>query len=116
MSEGQQSSACVLEYRRRGVDYATRADTQVVLLALMQEANVLRFLVNPELESIVHAADLAYIQPLLKDFLERAEYEPRDLFKQLSSLGVGPLVTRSVLTGPSAYESLSDLIQEFIPL
>jgi hypothetical protein len=59
---------------------------------------------------------LAYIQSLLADFLERAEYEPRDLFKQLSSLGVGPLVTKSVLTDPAEYESLSDLILKFIPL
>ena len=82
----------------------------------MDAAGTLRFLVNPDLKSIVHTDDLAYIQSLLMDFLERAEYEPQDLFKQLSSLGVGPLVTKMVVTGPAEYESLSDLILKFTPL
>jgi len=116
MSSGRQWSVCALEYRSRNVDYSAGWEAPVVLLALMDDAGTLRFLVNPDLESIVPADDLAYIQSLLSDFVERAKNAPEDLFKQISLLGVGPLVTKTVLIDSAVDESLSNLIRKFTPL
>lgn len=116
MSEGRQWRVCVLGYRPHEVGHIAGGDPEVIVIALMDEAGSLRFLVNPDIESIVLADDLTYIQSLLEDFIERAKYEPRDLFKQLCSLGVGPLVTKRVLTYYADYESMSELILKLNPL
>jgi hypothetical protein len=67
-----------------------------VLLVLKGEDESIRLLVHPEIRTIVQEEDLAYIEALLLDFPERAKQHPADFFKQISSLGVGPLVTREV--------------------
>jgi len=63
------------------------------LLVLEDGEGSLRFLVHPELRAIVSDNDLSYIESLILDLRERAMLNPEDLCKQLSSLGVGPLVT-----------------------
>jgi predicted component of type VI protein secretion system len=70
-----------------------------------QEGN-LSFLVHPELRTIVQSEVLAYLESLLGDFLERAKLHPETLFKQLSSLGVEPLVTKEAGTSISDFLSL----------
>jgi hypothetical protein len=72
------------------------------LLALKDGEGRLCFLVHPELNTVVRDNDLSYLESLFKDFLERAKPDPAALFKQLSSLGVGPLVTQE--TGSNIYD------------
>src|SRR5271166_84076 len=79
---------CALEYRPQDWSLAPLAPA-VILLVLNDRDGGLVFLAHPELRSIVRAEDLPYIQSLLNDLLERAKQRPRELFKQLSSLGVG---------------------------
>ncbi len=73
----------------------------------------LRFLVHPDLQNIVQEGDFEYIQSLLKDFLERAKREPAALFKQLSSLGIGSLVTQDVGLNLADDSSLQELSSRF---
>lgn len=80
-----------------------------------QEGN-LSFLVHPELRTIVQKNDLEYIEALLQDFLERAKLHPEALFKQLSSLGVGPLVAREVELSFVDYPSLREISSGFVEL
>jgi len=80
-----------------------------------QEGN-LSFLVHPELRTIVQKNDLEYIEALLQDFLERAQLHPEALFKQLSSLGVGPLVAREVELSFVDYPSLREISSGFVEL
>jgi hypothetical protein len=54
----------------------------------------LLILAHPNWRSLVQREDVNYVNDLLIDSLERAEDQPRALFEQLSSLGVGPLVTQ----------------------
>jgi hypothetical protein len=56
----------------------------------------LRFLVDPGWRVLVQAEDVEYLESLLGDFLERAKGQIATLFKQLSSLEAGPLVTREI--------------------
>jgi hypothetical protein len=76
----------------------------------------LRFLVHPKLRAIVSDNDLSYLESLLKDFLERAKLNPAALFKQLSSLGVGPLVTQEAGSNISDHPSLLNLCSRFVQL
>jgi hypothetical protein len=76
----------------------------------------LRLLVHPELRTIVQAEDLAYPESLLSDFLERARQHPEELFNQLCSLGVGPLVTQEVGASVSDFPNLLELSLRFVEL
>jgi hypothetical protein len=61
----------------------------MILLVLEAADGCLRFLAHPEWRRIVRPKDLGYFESLLRDFLERAQRHPQDLFKQISSLFVG---------------------------
>jgi hypothetical protein len=82
---------------------------------LEEEGGGLRFLVHPQLQSVV-GRDSSYIEPLLKDFPERAKTHPADLFKQLSSLGVGPLVTHETGRSLENRPALEEALSTFVPL
>ena len=83
---------------------------------IVDEGGRLRFLAHPELRTIVQKEDLEYIQSLLNDFLERAKREPAALFKQLSSLGIGSLVTQDVGSKLADDSSLMELSSRFVEL
>jgi hypothetical protein len=68
----------------------------VILLVIEEADRALRFLVHPNLESIVDAIDFPYIKSVLKDFVERINHYAAELFRQLCSLAVGPLHTHAV--------------------
>jgi hypothetical protein len=86
----------------------------VILLVLEDGEGNLRFLVHPELHMVVMDNDLSYIESLLKDFMERAKENPAVLFKQLSSLGVGPLVTQEAGLKISDHPSLLNMCSHFV--
>jgi hypothetical protein len=85
-----------------------------VLLVLRSEDESLQFFIHPEWRNIVQEEDLAYIEALLRDFLARAKQHPAALFKQISSLGVGPLVTQLVGSDISEYPSIQELSSIFV--
>ena len=63
--------------------------TTVILFVHRDEEGHMRFLVHPDLHSIVQREDSMYIRSLLQDFRERAKQDPASLFEQLCSLAVG---------------------------
>jgi hypothetical protein len=87
-----------------------------VLLALRDAEGSLRFRVHPELRSIVHEDDLAYLESLLSDFVGRAKKDPEALFKQISSLGVGPLLTYEAGSALSEFPEIESISFHFLPL
>jgi len=76
----------------------------------------LRLMVSPDLNTIVEGDDQNWLDPLLVDLQDRAGMQPADLFKQLSSLGVGPLVAQEVGEEIGKYPRLRDLQKQFIDL
>lgn len=88
----------------------------IILLVLEDAEGTLRFLVHPDWRSIVRPEDFQYIVSVLEDFLERAKEQPAELFAQLSSLGVGPLVTSVTGEQISEYPHLLELCSRFVPL
>jgi len=83
---------------------------------LCDEGGKLRFFVHPNLRTIVLEEDLDIIQTLLADFLDRAARDPASLFKQLSSIGMGPLVTQEVGSDIACDPSLENLLSKFVEL
>lgn len=80
-----------------------------------QEGN-LSFFVDPKLPTIIESKDSAYFESLLEDFREQAKLHPEELFKQLCSLGVGPLVTHKAGERISDHPHLLDLHTRFVRL
>ena len=76
----------------------------------------LRFLVDPDWRAVVQAEDVEYLGSLLRDFLDRAKEQPAALFKQLSSLAVGPLVAQETGEQISDHPPLLDLSSRFVQL
>ena len=114
--ESPELQFCSLEYRQQSWGGVSARFRQVVLLVLRDREGNLRFLVHPELQTLVQEEDLPYIQSLLKDFLVRAKREPAALFKQLSSLGVGSLVTQEIGSNLADDSSLQELSTSFVEL
>lgn len=103
---------CALEYEAQGLSRVPF----IILLVLEDAQGSLRFLVRPDWRSVVQPEDSNYIESLLDDFLERAEEQPTPLFKQLCSLGVGPLVTKQTGEQISNYPHLLELRSRFVQL
>ena len=84
---------------------------------MFEDANgSLRFLVDPNWRSLVQLEYVNYINNLLIDFLEREKEQPKELFKQVSSLEVGPLVTQQTGEKISDYPFLLNLLSRFVQL
>lgn len=85
----------------------------MILLAIIDADDKLRFLAHRKLRAIVQPRDLKYIEALLPDFVERARLDPAMLFTQLSSLCVGPLVTHEVGVSIADHSSFLELSSGF---
>ena len=107
---------CALEYRPQDWAITTARSAPVILLAVINQEDDLRLLAHPDLRTIVQGRDLDYIEALLPDFLERAQLHPSALFKHLSSLGVGPLVTREVGVSFADRPPLQELSSGFVQI
>jgi hypothetical protein len=88
----------------------------ILLLVLRNEKGSLQFLVHPDWRSTVQSEDLKYFDCLFCDFLERAETYPDDLFEQISSLGVGPIVTQEVGMGLHEHPFIQKFTSELVDL
>lgn len=110
------STFCALQYRPQSRDVTSLQVAQTIIVVLREEGGTLRFFVHSKLRRIVHGEDLAYLDFLLKDCLERAKLQPEALFKQLSSLGVGPLVTQETESKLSDHILIQELSSTFIEL
>ena len=87
-----------LEYRAEELSGPSALE-QVVILFLRNDGGALRVFAHRDWRTIVQPRDLEYIRDILEDFRERALSAPDALFKQVSSLSVGPLTTYAVGTG-----------------
>jgi hypothetical protein len=87
-----------------------------MLLVLKDDDGNLQLLVHPEFRTIVREEDLDYIESVLDDFRERARSHPAELFLQVSSLGVGPLLTRETGLNLSDHPSMLEHASQFVEL
>lgn len=111
--ESPQERFCALGYRPQGWSGGSLQADSIILFVLEDGVGSLRFLVHPELHTVVRDNDLSYLESLFKDFLERAKLNPAALFTQLSSLGVGPLVTHEAGSNISDHPHILNMCSRF---
>ena len=109
------SRFCALAYASTSENDKLSATKHVILLAI-EDSGVLRFLVHPNLKSVVDAIDFPYIQSLLRDFVERINHYATELFRQLCTLAVGPLQAHTVGEQLCKYPDIHDLSLRFSTL
>jgi hypothetical protein len=85
----------------------------VILLVLEDGKGRLRFFVHPDWRTIVQPGDLDYIESVLDDLRARAALDSDALFKQLSSLDVGPLVTLDSGTNIADHPAIRTMLPLF---
>lgn len=107
---------CALSYRPRDPGEVLPLDEQIILAAIAMEEEGLHLLIAPNWGEIVSPADRNYLVALWEDLRERATSDPARLFKQLKSLGVGPLVTCESGSLSSDWPRLSKISSEFLQL
>jgi predicted component of type VI protein secretion system len=91
-------------------------DVPLILLLHKDEKEGLRLLVHPEVRSAILAEDTDCVQSLLDDFVARARLHPEELFKQLSSLEHGPLITLEVGSDLSKFPDIQEQSERFVLL
>jgi hypothetical protein len=57
--------------------------------------------------------DREYIENLLKDLLQRAKTFPDEVFKQLSGLSVGPLITDAIVPLQLHESTIEEIYPDF---
>jgi hypothetical protein len=113
---GNEARYCCLEYRPVDTPVAGTLEVRAVLLLVQSRAHGLRFYVHPKLLNLIHPDDRAYFESLLEDLLERATRDPDRLFQQMSTLGVGLLVTQESGVLPTEFAELPGDAKNFVPL
>ena len=76
--------------------------------------NELRIQINPQWRDFVVEIDLDYLESLLQDLKLRAAEEPEALFRQLSSLSVGPVITHDAGESLADHPQLLQLCNAFV--
>lgn len=88
---------------------------QVLLIAVFDGSDSLSLFANPAWRQVVSPNHLDYTMALFVDLVQRSHSYPEDLFQQLSSLHVGPLVALEVRSIGSS-DLPSAIPAAFIPL
>ena len=104
---------CTLKYRLPDSSPVS-SDGEPILLAVLKD-NSLQLLVHRDLKRLVAKQDQLYMDELLGDLIRRSKDSPRDVFRQLSKLSVGPVFAeteRSLEPGPGG---LNQLFPDFLP-
>ena len=86
----------------------------IIAVLVMPEPEELILLVHPDWNQLVASEHKSYLQALFADLKERATIDPGAVFKQVSSLSVGPLITSA--TGIMAGIELLKLRMKFLQL
>lgn len=83
-------------------------------MLLIEESQNVRVLIDPDWRMKVAPGDLAMLEDLFADFIERARSDPQTLFEQCRMLNLGPLQTEEegqILNPPQKF---LDAIRQFV--
>ncbi|MGA9585803.1 MAG: hypothetical protein WBQ95_10780 [Terracidiphilus sp.] len=112
-SGNQQGQYCILIYRAPGSGFVPSGGETPILLALLSPDGELSFFVKPRWFDIVAHEDQHYFRSLMEDIAARSKFEPRELFQQVASLEVGPLIARDVGPWKTREDAVKALQAEF---
>jgi hypothetical protein len=94
--ESTSPQLCTLAYAKDALEKEHLVKDQVLLIAVFDGNDSLSLFVNPAWRQVVSPNHLDYTMALFVDLVQRSHSYPEDLFQQLSSIHVGPLVALEV--------------------
>lgn len=109
MPEPLNSLFCALVYHPEEQSPPSE-DAVIALFTLEARFGHLEIRVRTRWEEIVRSADRGEMRSLLEDFKKRSAIDPPLLFKQVSSLSVGPLIAREVVSNIKAVPLLAEFL------
>ena len=83
---------CALEYKAHDEAPSASLDN-VIAIVQRSELDAFHIRVRPNWQLVVEPEDYPVLQSLFDDFKQRAKDNLDDLFRHISDLGIGPLVT-----------------------
>lgn len=86
----------------------------LIALVLFDKNDGVRVFVTPRLQEVVPEDDWHYLDALFADFLVRAKSNTDELFQQLRSLQVGPLLTEEVGGDLAEFPHLEAKARDFV--
>ena len=105
---------CSLKYVPQGSQAELSPDElQILFVALKHECDGLELFVHRNWRHFVHLEHYGYISDLAEDFKQRAVREPEILFKQLTELEVGVIVTDKIEIVTRDQRELMDMLKDF---
>ena len=107
---------CLLDYRPSQQSSVSLGGGDAFLFFVRVTPSELKMLVSPYWRNFVTSQDVNYVENILADFMERTKTSPDTLFKQVSSLSVGPIITRVTGSKLEDYEEIKLLIRNFSEL
>lgn len=84
-----------------------------LILLAAKEGPTLRLYAQASLLRQISESDRDYITGLLEDLVDRSKLEPNEVFRQLSTLSSGPIVTDRVYQLDSGREPIEELYPGF---
>ena len=84
---------CVVVYRSQELETSPPKDEPVLLIAHWRKPVQLALFLNTIWREFVREEDREYIESLIEDLPQRAQIDSEGLFRHLSSLHAGPLIT-----------------------
>jgi len=102
---------CTLAYRPGVAEPAL--DGKTILLLVEESSASLLLFVSPDLDGIVEAKDIPYVDGLLEDLAARSALAPTELFQHVSRLSLGPIVTHQTGTLCEERDYLESLCAPF---
>jgi hypothetical protein len=107
---------CALAYSKSETASLVNYDEPVIVLLVQPEGGELLLFLDPSWRAHVNPGDCQYFSELWADFVRRSQDQPDDLFRQLCSISIGPLVTAAVGNDQDYAEQLGEKCEQFIPL
>ena len=104
---------CALAYAGPEPSDASSSDEQRVVVIFLLGKPVPSILLNPDWRAILPQSEWNYFQDLLFDWRQQAATRPEELFRQLSALNTGPLITHRVGRDLASDPKLSELASRF---
>ena len=103
---------CALAYSAHGVP---SADIVFAILAELR-SGAWKLLVRSGWPAIVLIDDQSYVREMLADMKSRVSEDVEELFQQLSSLSVGPIITYAVGQDAQSDPKLAVMVRDFIEI
>lgn len=115
MKISPQTRFCLIEFRPRGWGRSPLPPARASILITYTEAEGLHVFANPDLHNRVDGEDFDFLQALVTNWPAYARLDIAEFFRQIHTLGIGPLMLAEEGSNLLDYPSLVEFYSRFIP-